>query len=124
MQSVHWEETMNRMQATRQGPGALLVALCGALLSLGPVCADSACVTITAPVLEIAAVDCTKARVWSQLRESGRFPDVFSESGKMTNLCYVQTAPVPAFIGDSQVTIASILSGWTTDFNPILLGGT
>ena len=115
---------MNRIQATPQRPSAILVALYGAMVSLGPARADSACMMITAPVLEIAAVDCTQAKVWSQLQESGRFPDVFAGSGKMTNLCYVLTAPVPAFIGDSQVTIASILSGWTTDFDPVLLGGT
>ena len=103
---------------------SILVALCGGFLSLGSVRADPACVTITAPLLEIAAVDCTQAQVWSQLRESGRFPDVFAGSGKLTNLCYRSTAPARAFIGDSEVTIWSTLSGWTTDFRPVLLGGT
>jgi hypothetical protein len=79
---------------------------------------------ITAPVLEIAAVDCTSAQVWSQLQASRHFPDVFAGSGKMTAVCYVSTGPAAAFIGNTQVTIASSVSGWTTDFSPALFGGT
>jgi hypothetical protein len=83
--------------------------------------AGSNCMPITAPVLEIAAVDCTQA--WSQLQATGQFPDVFAGSGKKTNLCFASTAPVAATIGSAPVTIKSTVSGWTTDFTPFLLGG-
>jgi hypothetical protein len=123
-QIVLWgEKVVSTIQAMRRGRRAILVVLSAAILSSVSSRAHPACVTITAPALEIAAVDCTQAQVWSQLHESRRFPDVFAGSGKMTNLCYVSTAPVPAFIGDSKVTISSLLSGWTTDFQPFLFGG-
>ena len=69
------------------------------------------------------AVDCNQSGVWSQLQASGQFPDVFAGSGKKTNLCYVATGPAPATIGGDPVTIASSISGWTTDFTPGLFGG-
>ena len=86
-----------------------------------PANAGSNCMPITAPVLEIAAVDCTQ--VWSQLQATGQFPDVFFGSGKKTSLCYASTGPVAATIGSAPVTIKSTVSGWTTDFTPFLLGG-
>ena len=84
---------------------------------------NPACAAITAAQLEIMAVDCNQSGVWSQLQASGQFPDVFAGSGKKTNLCYVATGPAPATIGGDPVTIASSISGWTTDFTPGLFGG-
>lgn len=100
-----------------------LIALASLPTSL-PAHAAASCASITAPALEIGVVDCTQAQVWSQLQASGQFPDVFAGSGKITNLCYMSTGPATAFIGGAQVTITSTLSGWTTDFTPVLFGGT
>jgi hypothetical protein len=69
------------------------------------------------------SVDCTQAKVWKTLQASGRFPDVFYPSGKTTRICYASFGPASALIGQHRVTIASTLSGWTTDFDPRLFGG-
>jgi hypothetical protein len=82
--------------------------------------ADAACLTITAPVLEIGAVDC--ATVWPKLQAVGQFADVFAPPGKTTGVCYVSTGPANALIGKRQVSLTSI-SGWTSDFVPFILGG-
>jgi hypothetical protein len=100
-----------------------LAALAATIASL-PAHADPACAPITAAALEIGVVDCTQAQVWSQLQASRQFPDVFAGTGKMTKICYKATGPAPAFIGKTQVTIAASASGWTTDFTPVLFGGT
>ena len=83
--------------------------------------ADPNCMAITAPALEIGAVDC--GQVWPQLQASRQFPDVFAGAGKMLPICYAATGPASATIGNTPVTIVSTLSGWTTDFVPILFGG-
>jgi hypothetical protein len=100
-----------------------LIAL-ATMVSLLPAHASSACSSITAPALEIQAVDCQRAQVWSQLQASQQFPDIFAGSGKMTNLCYKLTAPAMGYVGNTKVTITSSLSGWTTDFTPVPYGGT
>ena len=91
--------------------------------ALDPVHADTICYPITVPTLEIGVVDCAKAQVWVQLEASRMFPDVFAGSGKMTNVCYAAAGPAPAMICNTPVTITSSLSGWTTDFTPVLIGG-
>jgi hypothetical protein len=100
-----------------------LVAALG--LSLGTLAtyANATCNTITAPTITLKAVDCTQEKVWTTLQASGQFPDVFFPPGKTTSICYASFGPVPASIGQHQVTIASTLSGFTTDFVPTLFGG-
>jgi hypothetical protein len=85
--------------------------------------ANATCNTITAPTITLKAVDCTQEKVWKTLQASGLFPDVFFPPGKTTSICYASFGPVPASIGQHQVTIASTLSGFTTDFVPTLFGG-
>jgi hypothetical protein len=104
----------------------LTVGLLSALgLSLGtlPLFARATCNTITAPTLTLVAVDCTMGKVWTTLQASGQFPDVFSPPGKTTRICYASSGPPSASIGQHQVTFASTLSGWATDFVPALFGG-
>lgn len=105
----------------RRLPAAAAIIALAAIWVPQPAMAGSNCMPITAPVLEIAAVDC--AQVWAQLQASGQFPDVFSGSGKKTNLCYASTGPVAATIAGAPVMIKSTVSGWTTDFTPFLLRG-
>jgi hypothetical protein len=93
-----------------------------AVLGTHPGWAGSNCLPISAPALEIAVTNCAQA--WPQLQATGQFPDVFAGAGKTTGLCYASTGPVPASIGNAAVMIAATLSGWTTDFTPVLLGGT
>jgi hypothetical protein len=88
-----------------------------------PLHAKATCDTITAPTLTLERVDCTQARVWKTLQASGQFPDVFFPPGKTLPICYASSAPVSALIGQRPVTIASLLSGFTTDFVPTLFGG-
>lgn len=109
-------------RSTRRQLIALAAVGCGAWLGLDAARANANCAAIAAPTLEIAAVDCTA--VWPQLQASGAFPDVFAGSGKTTNLCYASTGPASATLGDQPVTIESTHSGWTTDFTPVLFGGT
>jgi hypothetical protein len=115
---------VSNFPAARPGRRAIVTEFSAGLLTMGAAHADPVCQTITAPALEIAAVDCAQQKVWIELQRSRRFPDVFSGSGKMTNLCYASTGPVTATIGKTKVVIAATLSGWTTDFQPTLLGGT
>lgn len=96
--------------------------IAAALATAQPAAADSKCMPIAAPSLEIGIVDCSQ--VWPQLLASRRFPDLNAGSGKMTNVCYAATGAAPATIGGKGVTITSTLSGWTTDFTPVLFGGT
>jgi hypothetical protein len=83
--------------------------------------AEPNCMRITAQTLEIQATDCSQ--VWPQLQASRQFPDVFAGAGKMLPLCYVSTGSASAAIGNTTVTITSTLSGWTSDFFPILFPG-
>ena len=85
--------------------------------------ADTTCNTFTAPSLTLVSVNCEQAKVWTILRASGRFPDVFFPPGKTTPICYASLGPASALIGQHRVTITSSLSGWTTDFVPELFGG-
>lgn len=98
---------------------AALLAVAAPAFAGGPACAP-----IVVPALEIAAVDCTAQHVWQQLQASGQFPDVFAGSGKMTPVCYASTGPASGTVGGVGVVIASSISGWTTDFTPVLFGGT
>lgn len=97
-------------------PGAAFAAIFGLVAAH----ADAACLTITAPVLEIGAVDCST--VWPKLQAVGQFANVFAPPGKTTSVCYASTGPAYAAIGKRQFSLTSI-SGWTTDFVPFLLGG-
>jgi hypothetical protein len=91
-----------------------------AIIGLAAPHAEAACLTITAPLLEIGAVDC--ATVWTKLQAAGQFADVFAPPGKTTGVCYASTGPANAVIGKGQVSLTSI-SGWTTDIMPFILGG-
>jgi len=91
-----------------------------AIFGLAPAHTDAACLTITAPVLEIGAVDC--ATVWPKLQAVGQFADAFAPPGKAIGVCYASTGPANAVIGKRQVSLTSI-SGWTTDIVPFILGG-
>src|SRR5437764_11805457 len=105
---------MNPFHSGQRMPIAPTMIVLATVLAAMPAKADPTCLPITAPVLEIAAVDCTT--VWPQLQASRRFPDVFAGAGKMTQVCYASTGPAAASLGNTPVTIASSLSGWTTDF--------
>jgi len=98
-----------------------LAAIATLLAAPLPVRADPNCLPITAPLLQIGQVPC--GQVLPQLQASGQFPDVFAGAGKVLGLCYAATGPAPAQIGNIPVTITNTLSAWTTDFNPILVGG-
>lgn len=100
---------------------ALTIALATAV-STASAGAEPNCSPIAAKSLEIQVASCND--VLPELQGSRQFPDVFAGSGKALNLCYVSTAPVKATIGNTPVRIASSLSAWTTDFIPVLFGGT
>ena len=109
---------MNLFASGLRQPIAAMTLAVGIVLSAIPANADPNCMAITAPVLEIAATDCDQ--VWPQLQATRQFPDVFAGAGKKLGLCYVSTGPAPASIGNNPVTIASSVSGWTSDFFPVL----
>ncbi len=113
-----------KIAANAEVTAVVAVSLCAAASAFSPVVANAAssCAAIAAPTLQIAAVDC--GTVWPVLQATGAFPDVFAGAGKESNVCYMSTGPAAATIGGKPVTIASVASGWTTDFVPILFGGT
>jgi hypothetical protein len=102
------------------------VAAFGVSLSAIPIDANGTCNTITtsASVLTLVAVDCAEANVWTTLKASGQFPDVFFSNGKTTDFCYKLSQPATASIGQHNVTISAGLSTFTTDFFPKIFGGT
>jgi hypothetical protein len=87
--------------------------------------ATASCLTFMSPASELIKVDCNQANVLSTLQASREFPDVFTPPGKVPTppLCYASTNPALATLGRAQVTF-TVLSGWTNDFRPFLLGGT
>jgi hypothetical protein len=113
-----------RIAANAKVPMVTALSLCAAASAFSPVAANagSSCATIAAQTLQIAAIDC--GTVWPVLRATGAFPDVFAGAGKQTNICYMSTGSAAATIGGKPVKISSVVSGWTTDFVPMLFGGT
>jgi hypothetical protein len=108
------EMTMLKVSdAGRQMPVATALIALVAMASSLPAHASTACLSLTAPALEIQAVDCQQSGVWSQLRASQQFPDVFAGAGKMTNICYMSTGPAAALLGNAKVTIVP-MAGLTT----------
>lgn len=100
----------------------LLSALGVSLVTI-PLLANATCNTITAPTITLTVMDCTLYKVWMKLQDSGQFPDVFFPPGKKLPICYASATPASAWIGQHEVTITSTVSGWTTDFIPVLFGG-
>ena len=100
-----------------------LIVVLGVSLVVNPAHAGRTCNTLTAPSLTLVSVNCAQAKVWTALRASGEFPDVFFPPEKTTPICYASLGPASALIGQHRVTIISSLSGWTTDFVPGLFGG-
>jgi len=101
---------------------AIITGLAIGLIGSSMVNASEKCFNVSANTGQIMFnYNCTE--VWNALKQSRKFPYVFSnqqQPGLYPGVCFVSTVGgIPAKLGNQDVTVTSA-SAWTTDFYPSL----